>query len=77
MEQNFEESDDIIRAGLREFNDAEVLAMREKDKALFWIYVIEWLMASSTLIISGLVLWTLMVRRRLYRKVMVTRQLTE
>ena len=75
MEHDFDGSDGIIQTGLREFTKAEVMAMREKDAALLWIYVIEWLIASSTLIISGMVLWTLMVRRRLYRSVQVTRQL--
>jgi hypothetical protein len=48
-------------------------AVRLKDTALFWVYVIEWSVASATTIASGMVVWTLMVRRRLYREVDITR----
>ena len=48
-------------------------AVRVKDRALFWIYVIEWAVATSTILISGMVIWKLMVRRRLYREVSGTR----
>jgi hypothetical protein len=44
-----------------------------KERALFWIYVFEWLTVCATIMICGFVLWTLMVRRRLYREVRVTR----
>ncbi len=40
-----------------------------KDRALLWVYVIEYLTISGTAVISGFVIWTLMVRRRLYRSV--------
>ncbi len=43
-------------------------AMRLKDQAMFWIYAIEWTATSGTFAASGFVLWTLMVRRRLYRE---------
>jgi hypothetical protein len=33
----------------------------------------EWLVISGTSMITGFVLWTLMVRRRLYREVQVTK----
>jgi hypothetical protein len=38
-----------------------------------WVYIIEWFVAVSTLFISGFILWTLMVRRRLYREIDATR----
>ena len=44
-----------------------------KDRALMWIYIIEWFTVTATLFISGFLLWTLMVRRRLYGEVGVTR----
>ncbi len=46
---------------------------REKRKALMWVYVIEWLVSSSALFISEFVLWTLIIRRRLYRAVRTTK----
>jgi hypothetical protein len=47
-------------------------AIKVKDRALFWIYVSEWLVTTSAALISGVVLWWLMVRRRLYREVTTT-----
>jgi hypothetical protein len=73
MESDFAAADDAIRSALGEFAAAEEVARKEKDAALFWVYVVEWLMTSSTLFVSGFVLWTLMVRRRLYRAVEATR----
>jgi len=48
-------------------------AMRLKDVALLWVYLIEWMATTATALLSGFVLWTLMVRRRLYREANVTR----
>lgn len=58
---------------LARFSEAEKMAMKIKDLALFWVYVVEWLVVSSVLCISGFALWTLMVRRRLYRPTTPTR----
>ena len=44
-----------------------------KDEALFWVYATEWLVVSATGILCGFVLWTFMVRRKLYREIEVTR----
>jgi hypothetical protein len=38
-----------------------------KDNALFWVYLSEWLVVTSTGILSGTILWSFMVRRRVYR----------
>jgi len=48
-------------------------AVRLKDEALFWVYASEWSAVTSTGIITSVVLWSLMVRRRMYRAVGVTR----
>ncbi len=44
-----------------------------KDRALFWIFMVEWLVVSGTSMITGVIVWTLMVKRRLYREVKVTK----
>ncbi len=44
-----------------------------KDEALFWVFISEWLVVTSTGIIAGVVVWSLMVRRRIYRTAGVTR----
>jgi uncharacterized membrane protein len=48
-------------------------AARAKRRAFLWIWLIEWMAVTSTLMVAGSVLWTLMVRRRLYRDVGTTR----
>ena len=48
-------------------------AVRAKDRALLWVYIVEWLTVSGTAILTGVVIWSLMVRRRLYREVETTR----
>jgi hypothetical protein len=73
LEHDFVESEIAIKSGLVKFPMAEEVAKREKDKALLWVFVIEWLVTSSTLFLSVSVLWMLMVRRRLYRAVEVTK----
>ena len=73
LDSRFVDSEEIIKEGLALFPESEDIARREKDAALLWVYIIEWLVASSTLFFSGFVLWTLMVKRRLYREVEVTR----
>lgn len=52
-------------------------AIRLKDQALTWVYVVEWLSVSGTSLLCGLLVWFLMVRRRLYREAGVTRGSSE
>jgi hypothetical protein len=73
LDSSFIDSETAIKQGLALFAEAEDIARREKDAALLWVYIIEWLVASSTMFFSGFVLWTLMVKRRLYHEVNVTR----
>jgi hypothetical protein len=53
--------------------DGYKLALEARDAALFWIFVTEWLVVSGTGLICGFAIWTLMVRRRMYREVGITR----
>ncbi len=48
-------------------------AMEVKDRALLWIYAIEWSSVTGTLMICGYLLYTLMIRRRLYKRAGQTR----
>ncbi len=57
------------------WTEVNVEAARLKRQSLFWVYVIEWTLTTGVLIISGFLLWTLMVRRRLYREARTTRML--
>lgn len=57
--------------------DIEELAVKVKNEALFWVYVVEWLSVSGVSRVSGVVVWTLMVRRRMYREVKTTKLLKD
>ncbi len=48
-------------------------AVRLKDEALFWVFLLEWMVVTSTAVLAGAVVWSLMVRRRKYRVVGSTR----
>lgn len=48
-------------------------AVRLKDEALFWVHVVEWLVVTSSLIVSGVLVWSLMVRQSMYREAKTTR----
>jgi hypothetical protein len=69
--------DEITTAGiladlLAKTKGANEIATRELDAALLWVHVINWLVVTATFMFSGFVLWTLMVKRRLYRDVRST-----
>jgi len=49
-------------------------AVEAKDAVLNWIYTIEWAIVSATSAIVGTLVWSLMVRRSLYRDVSLTRK---
>jgi len=58
---------------LSEFAELSEESMKLRQRALLWVYLIEWLAVTATLLLCGAALWTLMVRRRLYREVKTTR----
>jgi len=51
---------------------AEAVSERVKRDALVWIYLVEWLTVTGTFLICGIAIWSLMVRRRMYREVSTT-----
>ncbi len=48
-------------------------AIKLKDRALLWVYIIEWLSVTGVGMACGFFLWSVMIRRRLYRTVGTTR----
>lgn len=77
IDLDLEASLDETRHALSLLGEADSLAVKAKDTALFWVYVTEWLVVSGALLACGSVLWSLMVRRRLYRQVDATRIRTQ
>jgi hypothetical protein len=48
-----------------------------KDEVLFWVYLVEWFGVTGVGLVSGFLALTLMIRRKLYREVDVTRLVKE
>jgi uncharacterized membrane protein len=61
---------DVILGRISELGEE---AIRAKDRALMWIYIVEWCAVSGTAMVAGSILYALMIKRRLYREVRVTR----
>jgi hypothetical protein len=69
----YSEAMELISRTDSEFADFEQDVVDLKENALMWIYIIEWVTVTAVFMITLQALWTLMVRRRLYREVGVTR----
>lgn len=73
MEQSYTESLEKLNEAYAILNEISDKAVELKDRALFWIYMTEWFTVTGVAMLAGFVLYTLMVKRRLYREVSVTR----
>ncbi len=73
IDEEFEECLPAMEEALSSLEEVMTAAIEAKDRALLWVYVIEWSAVTGTALVTGAILWTLMVRRRLYREVGVTR----
>jgi hypothetical protein len=65
--------DEVLSELMEEFSELEAELMRARDRAFFWMYVVEWTSIAGASALCGTVLWSLMVRRRLYRPAGTTR----
>lgn len=66
-------SAELMDQAVAELESAEALAIKAKDAAFLWIYIVEWLAVTCTLMITGAILWELMVRRAVLREAATTR----
>jgi len=73
VDGDMEASIDGLRSALDILGSASRKAYQLKDQAMLWVYLTEWLVVASTGMVCGFILWTIMVRRRLYRAVRETR----
>lgn len=69
LEAALEGTDDTISR----LEEAYQLAFEAKETALIWVFFIEWLVVTATALVSGVTLWSLMIRKKMYRKVTSTR----
>ncbi len=73
LELSFEDALESYEKAGKMMQDLENEAMRLKHRALIWIYTIEWLTITATALVCSVILWSLMVRRTLYRQVRYTK----
>ncbi len=73
LDHDFDKALAGINQALVKSKEIEHLSVRIKNQALFWVYVVEWLSVTGVSLLSGFTVWTLMIRRRLYRDVASTR----
>jgi len=73
VEHSYEESEFTMDRIDQKLLDLQNKALQLKDQALFWVYLIEWLSVTGVSALSFLALWTVMIRRWLYREVATTR----
>ena len=73
LQFEFQTALETLESSIDDLRRASGKAMQLKDQAMFWIYLIQWLVVTATFAIGGVILWSLMVRRRLYREIESTR----
>jgi len=61
------------QGAVTKMQDIEELSVRVKNQTLQWVYTIEWLSVTGVSLFAGVMLWVLMVRRKLYREVEATK----
>jgi len=72
-EQRYEDTCGIMERCVERLNALLQRAVEVKRKALLWIYAIEWLSVTGVFMGSSVVLYSLLIRRRLYKEAGVTR----
>ena len=73
MEQEYVQARDGYLDAIANLERLTKDAIEMKDRAMAWVYVLQWFTVSGSAMLAGFLLWSLMVRRRLYRDVEVTR----
>jgi len=68
-----EDSVDMMEQALEGLRQVAAESVKVKAATLIWIYSVEWAAVSGTGVLTGLILWTLMIRRRFYREAGLTR----
>jgi hypothetical protein len=77
LELRFEDVIDAYDRAHEALGEIEKDAMELKDRALVWVYVIEWLAVTGTAMAAGFLLWSVMIRRMLWREVRTTKLQTQ
>ncbi len=73
LNQDYESTISFMDSMSQRVSEISDDAVRLKEEAMFWVFVSEWLAVTSTGIIAGVVVWSFMVRRRIYSPVEATK----
>jgi len=73
LSYDFEAGLNLAANNVADLERAEELAMELKDRTLFWIYTIEWSTLTATSLVTGILLWALMMKRQFYTEVGTTK----
>ncbi len=73
LDRDFVAAYNTMKTAMAELERLEDDAMKLKDKAMLWVYVVQWLATTGVFLVATVLLWSLMVRRSLYREVSSTR----
>jgi hypothetical protein len=72
LERRYDIANEKMGKALQLANQAMDEAELAKGRALTWLYLSEWMATTGVALLSGVALWWLMIRRRLYREVTTT-----
>jgi len=73
LSAEYDEAHELLVSALAGLGGVEDSAMTLKDRTLFWVYVVEWSITTATMLMAGVLVWALMVKRSMYREVGATR----
>ncbi len=73
LERDYDGAYDVMNEATGQLMDLDRNAAKLKDRALFWVYLVEWSVTTAAFLVAGVVLWSLMVRKALYREVGATK----
>lgn len=73
LAHEFEATEEAFNEAFEFASLIESRSITLKERALSWVYLIEWISVTGTFLITGFLLWTLMIRRRAFREVGITR----
>lgn len=71
--QRYAESRELMEEVIDELGTISEKGVKLRREALYWVYAVEWLTVTGVSLVSGLVLYSLLVRRVLYAETGTTR----
>ncbi len=73
MEGDYDRASTLLESAVLDLQSSFDRAIDQKNRALTSVYISEWLAVTATLVISGSIVYEVMVKRRAFREVATTR----